>query len=951
MALEQLSGVVEQLKPLQNNLEHTSSSVLLKELANCPDLNQAFTNATFTPLLHAMSAVHGYVVMLVHVCRTGQSDIRTLSLMKWGQDNDYGMKLLKKLVMLYTALVWESTLLLALCTDDIIPPGSEFGKDEMDKLQPSDLKHIADVNWDEIVSNLSVMENLTTNSATPSTSSPVASTSNMDVDNQNSKTKTESTVAVRFGASPSQLKYIKSLLGASSRLGRALAELFGLLVKLCVGSPLRQRRGQNFPPAPTFTSPASREIARILSFILVDGLSFTKLPAAPVPKLKLTFLICSIGFTSPMLFDEKRYAYHLMLQKFIEEGGLEAFFEMFRWTLTSGYTIPIHRAIEHPNLPDGTGEALDAWLMLLEKMVNIRSIIESPHLITSKNSRVKQEFDAKHYLTYMHRHAFTSIQHLWGFKPLKTYGLRMTESMLSILKHIVKGEKVLQSKYYKNGNVTISLDAKYKTIVPSIPQDEPSAVQSLPSTSRTNPPVAEAPVVNVNSEHLRQLMDMGFSRVHCEEALNHCISLEQATDYLLNNPIPTQLDRVSYTEEFDPPAMYSTSTPTPSTTAAAMEIDFVEEDDQVIRAILMSLGGETSNAGPIPRPNEATETPETTESNVTLTDSKEKSTSTSPTQLDKNKQEVKSKHKEILKKYSQEQPLLKKVLDEFTDNLLTTCLTILDQLPETVYKICDLLITITKRNGPVWRDAMLDTLCSEISQCIQHLIVLLMEDNSKHSKEKSEKLVSGEMANKTAVRIHLFTLFFEGQYQEMKVPCASVLRNYNIIPRLIKVLTDYQMFASMLNRVLPTPKWLAPLALLLDLYDKVALSTSQKQQMHKISTKIWQWYDIGTAKWNIYTPPQNKLINEAYRSGETEIRLNIGRNRYTINFNCMSQINDESANHRPIICALKAIEELNNPEESDENKTDENKSEEKAESTDDSKTEESESVTTLVNNS
>jgi hypothetical protein len=59
----------------------------------------------------------------------------------------------------------------------------------------------------------------------------------------------------------------------------------------------------------------------------------------PVPKLKLTFLICS------MLFDEKLFAYHLMLQKFIEEGGLEAFFKMFRWTLTAGYTIPINQAI------------------------------------------------------------------------------------------------------------------------------------------------------------------------------------------------------------------------------------------------------------------------------------------------------------------------------------------------------------------------------------------------------------------------------------------------------------------------------------------------------------------------------------------------------------------------------------------------------------------------------
>lgn len=31
-----------------------------------------------------------------------------------------------------------------------------------------------------------------------------------------------------------KLKYLKPLLAASSRLGRALAELFGLLVKVCI---------------------------------------------------------------------------------------------------------------------------------------------------------------------------------------------------------------------------------------------------------------------------------------------------------------------------------------------------------------------------------------------------------------------------------------------------------------------------------------------------------------------------------------------------------------------------------------------------------------------------------------------------------------------------------------------------------------------------------------------
>lgn len=127
------------------------------------------------------------------------------------------------------------------------------------------------------------------------------------------------------------LKIIKPLLGASSRLGRALAELFGLLVKLCVGPPIRQRRGQNIisaPPAPTFSATS---VARALNKLLVEGLDCDKLPPCPNPKCRLTFLICSIGFTSPMLFDERRYPYHLMLKKFVLLGGHNILLKTFKW--------------------------------------------------------------------------------------------------------------------------------------------------------------------------------------------------------------------------------------------------------------------------------------------------------------------------------------------------------------------------------------------------------------------------------------------------------------------------------------------------------------------------------------------------------------------------------------------------------------------------------------------
>lgn len=48
--------------------------------------------------------------------------------------------MLNGLAELYTSLVWESTLLLALCSDDIIPPGCKFGKEDMEKLLPSEMR-------------------------------------------------------------------------------------------------------------------------------------------------------------------------------------------------------------------------------------------------------------------------------------------------------------------------------------------------------------------------------------------------------------------------------------------------------------------------------------------------------------------------------------------------------------------------------------------------------------------------------------------------------------------------------------------------------------------------------------------------------------------------------------------------------------------------------------------
>ena len=351
--LDHLQAVLNTLQQLHKPLDHPGGSVLLRELASSSNPAEAITSPNATPLLHAMAAAHAYIMMFVHVCRTGQSDIRTLSINHWG--SAIGLPVLKGLSKLYTSLVWESTVLLALCSDEPLPPGCQFGKADLEKLLPAELKCMAEGSMQtssgaaEVGTN-SVAAALQALSTEPS---PPAA---MEIDSDQVTENKEQRLARPDKLSPAQqhqMKMVKPLLSTASRLGRALAELFGLLVKLCVGSPIRHRRAHQTPPAPLIPTPAAQAVAGALTQLLASGLAWEPPVTSPTPKFRLTFLICSVGFTSPMLFDEKKLPYHLMLHKFVSCGGQAAFFEAFNWALSAGGRVPLDQGLEYPDLPEG----------------------------------------------------------------------------------------------------------------------------------------------------------------------------------------------------------------------------------------------------------------------------------------------------------------------------------------------------------------------------------------------------------------------------------------------------------------------------------------------------------------------------------------------------------------------------------------------------------------------
>jgi len=55
-----------------------------------------------------------------------------MSINHWG--SELGLQVLRSLSRLYTALVWESSVLIALCSENVLPADCEFGLVDINKV-------------------------------------------------------------------------------------------------------------------------------------------------------------------------------------------------------------------------------------------------------------------------------------------------------------------------------------------------------------------------------------------------------------------------------------------------------------------------------------------------------------------------------------------------------------------------------------------------------------------------------------------------------------------------------------------------------------------------------------------------------------------------------------------------------------------------------------------------
>lgn len=401
--------------------------------------------------------------------------------------------------------------------------------------------------------------------------------------------------------------------------------------------------------------------------------------------------------------------------------------------------------------------------------------------------------------------AFQAVMKIWGKKPLKTYGARMSESVLTILCHILKGEKLIAEQKEKAENelsaiasVSANGPPSFGSLSNSIPVLSSSAASFsarasslLAAASAAAAPVPMQEQPEINQEHVATLMDMGFPRERCIEALTANSSIDAATEYLLNNPVP-------------PPTLRTNAGSDPGAGPSTRPLATGGEQEELMRAIALSLGGGATASG-------ETSTSTNTEAATEATSGAAK-TNTEPAEASE-EEELPDEEYESLSTG---------VIDDFAANALTGCLSLLDSLPDTVYRVCDLLLAVFNRNGADFKESILRNLIGEVHEAVKKL--------SEHVGNE-EAFIVGDLAAKASVRIHLFTLLFE----ECKVLAAKIVDESSIISAMIHLLASAPNVLQSPKDKQTTPKWMTPLLLFIDLYEKVILGMNRRAALEPVS--------------------------------------------------------------------------------------------------------------------
>lgn len=119
----------------------------------------------------------------------------------------------------------------------------------------------------------------------------------------------------------------------------------------------------------------------------------------------------------------------------------------------------------------------------------------------------------------------------------------------------------------------------------------------------------------------------------------------------------------------------------------------LSEEEQILRAIALSLGQD-----------------------VAAEDTKEQEEAKKKEE-EEEKARKEEEEKEKVKRSME--PLDKVLLDDFSDLLLPGCLSLASSVSGSVYRVCDLISALAKRNGEKWRGKALGDVRHAVSWCVK----------------------------------------------------------------------------------------------------------------------------------------------------------------------------------------------------------------------------------------
>ena len=544
--------------------------------------------------------------------------------------------------------------------------------------------------------------------------------------------------------------------------------MFGLLVKLSAGSWKNTNPRRNIVPhlAQQQTTPtqASINVATAIADISISGFSSSLLIPSPSsgdlslspasassaktgfeffdiaklnPKFRLTFYICSIGFTSSVLFDEQKRPYHLMLQRFDQLGGLKALFDAFHWSLslltdTSGEGAA--PSLDRDKLQEGTLEFIEAWLQLVQKLVNTKNMLETRHSLNPNSAaaslsssawsgantansaaEIKKvcSFDPVKFLFKVHKESFEALMRLWS-DDSKSFIIRenysLSETVLNILCQILVGDSQLQKKLAEQkassgtSTAVATAPATGNTLARAFLFNEnrsgggewrSAASSAQPAVAQASLPVpVERQLSAADNEIINQMVAMGFSAELAREAVLRSpsvVSLEQAVEYCFN---------------YTPSANVNTQA---TTTAASTTGSSSGSMSQELALPVIETAGDAATT--------------TTSIALETTATSSSAEATKPAAIlpplppppPMSSQSSASVENELYQ-------LDKAILDKFAHTMLPGLMKILDNVPDTIYRVCDLIVVVVKKYGDEWRDQCLEYILEETCTMINQVI-------------------------------------------------------------------------------------------------------------------------------------------------------------------------------------------------------------------------------------